>query len=214
MRATRLLAGAWGALLTAALCGAQVPAISQTPPSDSLRGLTRFAGTVERVDGKEFLLAGAGGTTETYRLAESARISTSRPGTVADLASGKFVGCTAVKARDGRLHATECHIFPESMRGVGEGHNPMGPPNTTMTNGSIATMTNGSVEKATGGAAGTVLRITYRGGAQNIDVSPRTRVTVIMTGDASLLKPGAKVMGAARAAPDGTEVVQMLNLAP
>ncbi len=182
--------------------------------SNPLRGLTRFSGTVQRVDGREFLLEGQGGTTATYELAPSVRITTSRPGAMADLASGKFVGCTAVKGRDRKLYATECHIFPESMRGVGEGHNPMGPPNTTMTNGDIASMTNGEVRTAKGTAEGTLLHITYKGGAQNIEVSPQTHITVITQGDSSLLRPGAKVLGASRKAPDGTDVVQMLNVAP
>jgi hypothetical protein len=179
------------------------------------RGMTPFSGTVEKVDGREFLLRSAqGGTTATYELGGSARIMTSRRGTMNDLASGKFVGCTAVKGSNGKLYATECHIFPESMRGTGEGHNPMGPPNTTMTNGNITTETRGKVQTAKGSAEGTILHITYKGGAQTIDVTPQTHVTVIGEGSRALVKPGAKVMGAARKAPDGTEVVQMLNVAP
>lgn len=212
MRAISLLSAACG-MLFAAMCFSQAASSADTA-SHPARPLTRFFGTVQRVDGREFLIAGPGGTTATYELAPSVRITTSRVGAMRDLAAGKFVGCTAVKGRDGRLYATECHIFPASMRGVGEGHNPMGPPNTTMTNGDIATMTNGEVRTATGSAAGTVLHITYKGGAQNIEVSPVTHIMIIEQGDASLLKPGAKVMGAARQASDGTDLVQMLNVAP
>lgn len=207
MRPSELLIGGCFALLA-------LPALAQTAPPNPFRGLTRFAGTVQRVDGREFLIQGQGGTTASYQLAASTQITTSRRGTLADLGSGKFVGCTAVKGHDGALYATECHLFPESMRGVGEGHNPMGPPNTTMTNGDIATMTNGEVRTAKGTAEGTVLHITYKGGSQNIDVSRATHITVIERGKASLLKPGAKVMGASRRAPDGTDVVQMLAVQP
>ncbi len=207
MRTNPLLIGACVALLA-------LPALGEAASSNPLRGLTRIAGTVQRVDGREFLIAGQGGTTATYELAPSTRITTSRPGTIADLASGKFVGCTAVKGRDGKLYATECHIFPESMRGTGAGHYPMGPPNTTMTNGNVATMTNGQVETSKGTAEGTVLHIAYKGGTQNIDVSPQTHITIITQGDPSLVKPGAKVMGASRKAADGMNVVQMLNVEP
>jgi hypothetical protein len=186
---------------------------AQTRPANPLQGTTRFAGTVVRVDGKEFKLEGAGGTTATYQLADSAMIMTSRTGSVADLASGKFIGCTAV-SKGSALYATECHIFPESMRGTGEGHYPMGPPNTTMTNGDVSQMTNGEVLTATGSASGVVLKVSYKGGTQEIGVSPVTHITVIGVGNASLLKAGAKVMGAAKAAPDGTEMVQFLNLSP
>lgn len=201
-------------LLSASVALLALPTLAEGAPPNPFQGLTRIAGTVERVDGHEFLIRGPGGTTATYELAPSARITTSRPGTASDLSSGKFVGCTAVKRRDDRLYATECHIFPESMRGAGEGHNPMGPPNTTMTNGDITTETRGEVRTAKGTVAGRVLHITYKGGAQNIEVSPQTHITVIAQGDASLLKPGAKVMGAARRAPDGTDVVQMLAVEP
>jgi len=191
-----------------------VPAAAEAATSNAFAGLTRINGTVERVDGREFLIRGPGGTTATYELAPSARITTSRHGKLNDLAPGKFVGCTAVEGRDDKLHATECHIFPQSMRGVGEGHNPVGPPNTTMTNGNIATMTNGEVRTAKGTAEGTVLHVTYKGGAQTIEVSPQTHITVIEQSNASLLKPGVKVMGASRHAPDGTDVVEMLAVQP
>ncbi len=186
---------------------------AQSASNNPLQGTTRFAGTVVRVDGKEFKLAGQGGTTATYQLADSARIMTLRQGTMADLGSGKFVGCTAV-SKGTALYATECHVFPENMRGTGEGHYPMGPAHTTMTNGNVTSMTNGQVVTATGSASGVTLEVSYKGGTQKIGVSPVTHITVITAGDPSLLKPGTKVMGAARTAPDGTELVQMLNVTP
>jgi len=188
-------------------------ALAQKPAANPLQGMSPFAGTVVRVEGKEFKLEGPGGTTATYELADSARIMTSRPGTLADLGSGKFVGCTAV-SKGGALYATECHIFPESMRGTGEGHYPMGPPNTTMTNGNVSEMTNGKVVTAKGSASGVMLEVSYKGGTQQIGVSPVTHITVIGRGDASLLRSGVKVRGAAKTAADGTEIVQMLSISP
>ncbi len=205
MRTNLLLLGACAAFLA-------LPSFAQNRSTNPMQGLTPFSGTVDKVDGMDFKITGAGGTTATYRLADSARIMTSRTATMADLTSGKFVGCTAVESH-GKLHATECHIFPESMRGLGEGHTPMGRPNTTMTNGNI-TMTNGNVQTATGSAARVTLRVAYKGGAQSIEVSPRTAITLIGTGDPSLLKPGVKVAGAARVQSDGTALVQFLNVGP
>lgn len=207
MRAGILLFGVCGALVAAS-------ASAQAPATNPMQGLTRFAGTVVTVDGNEFKLQGPGGTTATYQLGKSASITRSRTGTISDLASGQFVGCTAV-ARGSALYATECHIFPESMRGAGEGHYPWGgSPDTTMTNGDVTRMTNGEVLTSTGSAAGVVLKVSYKGGTQAIGVSPVTHITVISAGTPSLVKPGAKVMGAARAAPDGTEVVQFLGIGP
>jgi hypothetical protein len=135
----------------------------------------------------------------------------SAKGTVADLAAGKFVGCTAVKRADSLLHATECHIFPESMRGMGEGHNPMGPPNTTMTNGNVSAITNGQVMSNSGGASA-VINVTYQGGQQRIQVGPDADITKIDAGTPAMLKPGVKVTGAARPGSDGTAQVVFLSL--
>jgi hypothetical protein len=41
--------------------------------------------------------------------------------TIADTSDNTFVGATAVKGKSGRWQATEVHIFPETMRGAGEG---------------------------------------------------------------------------------------------
>jgi hypothetical protein len=191
---------------------AALPSIAQQAPP-GMQGMARFAGTVTSVTGNQIQLKSQDGGTMPLKLGDSARIMTSKTGTIADLAAGKFVGCTAVKKNDGKLHATECHIFPESMRGAGEGHNPMGPPNTTMTNGNITTMTNGKVQTASGSAAGAVIKVAYKGGAQDIEVSPDTHVTSVLAGDASMVKPGTQVMGAASREPDGSAVIQFLNVA-
>ncbi|HEX5420314.1 MAG TPA: hypothetical protein VFY39_09965 [Gammaproteobacteria bacterium] len=205
MRIKILWLGAAAALLA-------TPVFAQAP-SNPFQGLTRFAGTVKKVAGQKLSIETRNGVT-TAELADSALIMMSKPATMRDLGNGSFVGCTAVAESNGKLRATECHIFPESMRGTGEGHNPMGPPKTTMTNGNITTMTNGSVQTANGSTAGVVLHVAYKGGAQDIEVSPKTQVTQIVPLDQSDLKPGMKVTGAARKAPDGTAEVQILSVAP
>lgn len=206
MRINILMLGAMAALLGA-------PVFAQAP-SNPFQNLTRFAGTVKSVTGRKLSIETRDGVATTAELADSALIMESKPASMHDLTSGKFVGCTAVAERNGKLRATECHIFPESMRGTGEGHNPMGPPNTTMTNGNITTMTNGSVQTAEGSTTGVLLHVAYKGGAQNIEVSPSTRLTQILPLSAAELKPGMKVTGAARKAADGTAEVQILSVAP
>jgi hypothetical protein len=205
MRTKILLMGATASLLA-------LPLYAQ-PPSNPFQGMTRFAGTVKALDGHALSVENESGATTTLDLPDSLVVTKSMRAAMSDLGAGKFVGCTAVAGGDGKLRATECHIFPESMRGRGEGHNPMGPPNTTMTNGNITTMTNGAVETAQGSSAGVVLHVAYQGGAQDIEVTPETQITQIMTADVSLLKPGVRVNGAARQA-DGSLQVQILNISP
>ena len=49
---------------------------------------------------------------------------------------GAYIGVTATPGEGGELKAMEVHIFPEAMRGTGEGFHPFDlAPGSTMTNG-------------------------------------------------------------------------------
>lgn len=205
---------AFGLLLTVGGIGlslAQAPA-SSAPPNP-FAGMVRFGGTIASASGNTFVVHSQQGPDMKLTLPDKLNIMVSAKGTVADLGAGKFVGCTAVKRADNLLHATECHIFPESMRGMGEGHNPMGPPNTTMTNGNVATIANGQVASTSGGASATI-HVTYKGGQQTIQVGPEADITRIDAGTPAMVKPGAKVNGAAKPAADGSTQVVFLSLTP
>lgn len=209
----RPLIAACGLLLCAAATGpvlAQAPAASAPNP---FAGLVRFGGTVATSSGSSFVVHSQQAGDVQLAFPEKPNIMVSRKGTVADLGPGKFVGCTAVKRADNLLHATECHIFPESMRGMGEGHNPMGPPDTTMTNGNVATMTNGQVASKSGSASATI-NVTYKGGQQSIQVGPDADITRIEPGTAAMVRPGVKVTGAARPAGAGPAQVVFLSITP
>ena len=202
-------------LLSVACFGAgPAPLLAQSAPANPFAGMVRFAGTVASASGNSFVVHTQDSGDVKLTLPDSPSIMVSNPGTVADLGAGKFVGCTAVKRADNLLHATECHIFPESMRGMGEGHNPMGPPDTTMTNGNVATMATGKVAAASGSGGGATLNVTYKGGRQTIQVGPDTTITRIDAGTPAMLKPGVKVMGAAKPGADGTGQVAFLSLTP
>jgi hypothetical protein len=104
--------------------------------------------------------------------------------------SSTFIGVTTVKQPDGSERATEIHVFPEELRGVGEGSRMMTPsaastPAGRMTNGSISAsrMTNGSAagSRMSNGSVsstnGTTLVVQYSGGSQTVTVPPGTPVT-------------------------------------
>jgi hypothetical protein len=208
----RPVMAAFGLLLCIGATGAalaQAPASSA--PANPFAGLIRLNGTVVSASGTSFVVHSDQGGDVKLSFPDKPNIMVSAKGTVADLGAGKFVGCTAVKRADNLLHATECHIFPESMRGMGEGHNPMGPPNTTMTNGNVSAMTNGKVASNSGGAS-SVIDVTYKGGQQRIQVGADTDITQIDAGTPAMVKPGVKVTGAARPAADGTAQVVFLSL--
>ena len=99
-------------------------------------------------------------------------------------------GGPAVKDRDGRWQATEVHIFPESMRGAGEGHYAWDLPESTMTNGAAT----GIVAKGRGGT----INVRHAGGTVEIDVTRRTEIVGLTMGSRALLVRGAAVLAIAQ----------------
>lgn len=164
---------------------------------------TRIRGTITSFDGTTMVVATPDGQSSTVMIPADLPVRANEKATLADIKPGDFVASAADKGPDGKIRAEELRIFPEAMRGAGEGHRPMAPlagqsGDRTMTNGTVAapdpearTMTNGTV--ASGDAASRSLTVTYKGGQTVIVVDPTTPITRIVIADRSLLKPGATV---------------------
>jgi hypothetical protein len=111
------------------------------------------------------------------------------PTDLSKVTENSFIGVTTVKQPDGSERATEIHVFPEELRGVGEGSRMMAPAASAaasrMTNGNVAAsrmtngtasqsrMSNGNVSRTNGSS----LVVQYAGGSQNVTVPPNTPVT-------------------------------------
>jgi hypothetical protein len=152
-------------------------AIAQQPPTPS-----RVRGTVEGVDGDELAVKSRGG--EDVKLHMTA---------------------TTVPGPNGSQNAVEVHVFPESMRGTGEGSRPWDlRPNSTMTNATVA--------DTVAGNDGHTLEVKYRGGEKKVVVSPNTPVVTFVPADKSELKPGAKVIAFMKKLPDGSLETNRVNV--
>ena len=116
---------------------------------------------------------------------------------LSDLNQGSFVGVTAMPQADGGQRALEVHIFPESMRGTGEGHYPwdLRPQST---------MTNANVDERVTAVDGQTLTLKYKDGEKKIFVPTNTPIVAYVPGDKNDLKVGAKVFIIAVKQPDGT----------
>ena len=136
------------------------------------------------------------GETATVRLKPATAITLVVPATLADVKPGLFVGVAALPGQEGALNALEVHIFPEAMRGVGEGFRPF-----DLAPGS--TMTNGAVEARVDDVAGPKLKVAYKGGEQTIVVTASTPVVAFAPGARSDLKPGAAIVARGAKAEDG-----------
>jgi hypothetical protein len=159
------------------------------------------------------------------------KVYTRAPADLARVSDHVFIGVTSVPQPDGSQRATEIHVFPEELRGLGEGSRPMAAPSGgsggTMTNGSAsmtngsasmtngsATMTNGaaSVKNGTAGGAGRTMTVAYNGGSQTIVVPADVPVTEIVATSAKLA-PGTSVVIPATKRSDGTLTTSRVMLA-
>src|ERR1700722_9586332 len=118
----------------AMVAASSLAAIAQQPPSP-----TRVRGTIEGIDGDVVAVKSRSGDDVKLHMAADMRIVGIVKISLADIKVGSFVGATTVPGPDGSNDAIEVHVFPEDMRGTGEGSRPFDlRPNSTMTNATVA----------------------------------------------------------------------------
>ena len=185
------------AVMVAASC---VAAVAQPAPT------TRLRGTIEKVDGNALTLK-VGESDAKLTLAANAMVVAVVKSSMADVKEGTFLGSAALPQPDGTQKALEIHIFPEQMRGTGEGHRPYPPvPSSTMTNGTAAGVTVVGVD-------GSAIAVKYKDGEKTIVVPPGTPIVRFEIGGTADLKTGAHfTVLAATKKPDGTFEAGRINV--
>ena len=179
-------------VIIAAVMASSLYAIAQQPPTPS-----RVRGTIEAVDGDVLAVKSRSGEDFKLRMAGDMRVVGLSKISLADIKVGSFIGTTTVPGPDGGQNAVEVHVFPEDMRGTGEGSRPYDlRPNSTMTNA--------TVEQTVAGNDGHTLMIKYKDGEKKVVVSPDTPVVTYVPADKSELKAGAKVIAFVKQQPDGS----------
>jgi len=166
----------------------------------------RVRGTIEKVDGDKLVVKQDGGAELTLTLTGNARLVAVVKANLAEIKSGDFVGSAAMPQADGSQKALEVHIFAESMRGTGEGHQPYKPiPNSTMTNGTVGDMVTAT--------SGNTLTVKYKDGEKKIVVGPDVPVVRYVITDRGELKPGAHIVALnAVKKPDGSIDAPRINV--
>jgi hypothetical protein len=146
----------------------------------------RVRGTITSVTGSYITVATREGHSETVAVPEGIPVLLIVPARIEDIRPGSYIGTTALPRPDGTLMATEVHVFPESMRGVGEGHRPWDlQPGSTMTNGTVGDVV---------GTSGRRLTVKYNGGEKIVDVPPQAPIITYEPGNRAMLVPGAHVI--------------------
>ncbi len=166
------------------------PAFAQRPPVEHIRG------TVAAVDASAVTVRTREGAVVKVALPAKYRISGLAKASLAGVAKGTYIGTAAMPGPDGILVAQELLIFPDRMRGVGEGHRPW-----DLTPGS--TMTNATVDIVVEQVKGRVLTLSYKGERKQVLVPPEAPVVTIVKASRDELKPGANVFVVARKSPGG-----------
>ena len=174
----------------------------------------RVRGTIEQVDGPVLTIKSRDGDTLKVKMAYDAKVVALVKASLADIKQGLFVGSTAMPEEDGRWKAVEVHIFPEEMRGTGEGDRPYDyKPKSTMTNGTVNALAKRKVNGAVETAEGATLTLNYKDGEKQIDVTPATVIVIYAPGSKDELKSGAKIyIPAAIRQEDGTLVTARVNV--
>ena len=176
----------------AALLVFATAASAQTTP-------TRIRGTVSAIDGNVITIATREGTTVKVTMADNWGVALVMPIALSEIKENTFVGIASIKGPDGKLQALEVLVFPEAMRGSGEGHYPWDlAPESMMTNATVST-----VVASDGGQA---LTLKYKGdGTQTIYVKPGVPVVTFGPAPAkSDVKVGSKIFMGAQKAADGS----------
>ena len=166
----------------------------------------RVRGTIERVDGDTYVVKARDGAELKLKLAANASVVSLIQASLADIKQGSYVGVAGMPQADGSQKALEVHVFPEAMRGTGDGHRgwDLQP---------SSTMTNGNVEQTSASSDGQMLTLKYKDGEKKILVSSGIPIVVYVPGETSELKAGAKIfISAAKKLPDGSLEAGRVNV--
>ena len=171
-----------------------VPALAQTPAGTTP---TRVTGTVDKLDGNNLTVNMKDGPAVTVLLADNAAVFGVEKRSLANIKPGDYLASGGVRGTDGKIHAVEVRIFPETLRGTGEGQRPWDVKQDGV-------MTNATVGTVSQSPQGGVIHVKYKEGESEYTVGPEVPIVAYVAGDRSLLKPGAAVLTIAQKKPDGS----------
>ncbi len=169
---------------------AATTAFAQTPG-------VRVRGTVEKLEGGVATVKTAEGQSVTLKLAPNVSISAVMKISAAEIKPGSFIGAGARPKADGSLSAIQIYVFPEALRGTGEGHRDWSAmPQTTMTNATVA--------ETVSAVNGPELTLKYKDGEKKLVIGPDANIITTVPAEASDLKVGTELVTTATKSEDGS----------
>ena len=196
-------------LATASLATAGVFAIAAA--AHAAPKIERVRGTIESATADTIVVKTGDGKTKTIMIAPDTKFTSVVKSSLSDVGDGKFIG-TATKGEP--PVAIELVIFPDAMKGTGEGHydwdeitdttaDGKTPVKSSMTNGTIkagampmtkSSMTNGTIKSGSTASGAKKITVTYDNGKSlDITVPPSAPIVAFEVADKSVVKVGAKI---------------------
>ena len=165
----------------------------------------RVRGTVEKLENSVMTVKSRDGSHLSIKLADDYKVAGVARAKIADIGAGKYIGTTTLGERNGALVALEVHIFPEAMRGTGEGHYAWDlKPDSKMTNANVADIKSVGKDR--------MLTVQYKGGEQKVLVPANARIVTFAPADRAELKKGVHIFCVAQRQPDGSLTAARVNV--
>lgn len=176
--------------LLAVACTTLALAQAPAPANPSVR----LRGTIEKVESASITIKERSGEVITLVRPADMDVLEVLAVSLSDIKPGSYIGTAAMPQADGTQLALEVLVFPEAMRGGGEGHRPWDlQPQSTMTNATVADLA-AAPSSVPGGQK---LLLKYKDGEKTVIVPPNVPVVTFKPAKSDekvLLVPGAKVM--------------------
>jgi hypothetical protein len=157
----------------------------------------RVRGTVASLDGSKLVVHAKDGKDVNVSLKDNYAALAVVKSSMEDIKQGTFIGTATMPQADGSLRAVEVVVFPESLRGFGEGHYPWDL-------GSSSMMTNATIANKVQSTDGQTVTVTYKGGEKKITIPPNVPIVALVPADKSDIKSGATVFVPTEKQADGT----------
>jgi hypothetical protein len=130
----------------------------------------RVRGAVVSLEGQKLVVHARDGKDVAIMLGDKFNTVGVVKASLADIKPGVFIGTASAPQPDGSLKGLEVLLFPEALRGAGEGHYPWDLQPKSM-------MTNATVSSAVKAVDGATLTLAYKGGEQKVTVGDNVPAT-------------------------------------
>ena len=174
-----------------------LPPVLTTTPAWAEGTPVRVRGTVVSLDGSKIVVRAKDGKDVTVSLKDKYAALAVVKSSMEDIKQGTFIGTATIAQPEGSLRALEVVVFPESLRGFGEGHYPwdLGP---------SSMMTNATIANKVQSTDGQTVTVTYKGGDKTITIPANVPIVALVPADKSDIMPGAIVFVPTEKQADGT----------